>query len=119
MCGGAEALASITLLKTRIERLEETIGKLLLEKENGHGEGAYNGGMCCVTYTDASAELERGVSAAGSNCCVTFHHSGDNRERERKGLLAWLLVAFMICTTIVLVTFASRRGKGEIKSHIE
>lgn len=105
-------------MKGRIERLEEAIGKLLLEREEG-GDGAYNGGNCCLTFTDASPALERGVSAAGGNCCITFHHSGDSRESERKGLLAWLVVAFMICATIVLVTFASRRGRGEIKSHTE
>ena len=91
----------------------------MLERDEGRGDGEYKGGNCCLSFTDASPELERGVSAAGSNCCITFHHSGDSREGERKSLLAWLAVALMICATIVLVTFASRRGKGAVKTHTE
>lgn len=105
VCAASDALAAIAHLKARIERLEESIGQLLLDKDQPGQK--YKGGSCCMTFTDAPPGLERGVSAAGGNCCVTFHKSSKMDQERRKQLMsAWLMFGTMICLTIILITFA-------------
>ncbi|KAG9246630.1 hypothetical protein BJ878DRAFT_407287, partial [Calycina marina] len=112
VCGGAEALAQITLLRTRVERLEESIGKLLLEREETDANVKYKGGSCCMSYMDASPALEQGMSAAGGNCCIQFNLSED-RESKRREMKVWFTIGitFLICATIVLSNFAKRKAQ--------
>ncbi|KAK0120049.1 hypothetical protein ONS95_011462 [Cadophora gregata] len=118
-----DALATITGLKQRIEWLEESIGRLLMEKDqngnrNGNGSGSDNGSgvegrkerdNCCVTFTDASPDLERALTAGkGTNCCVTFRSKSDGRQKN-KGPLLLCLILFMVCLTIVSVAEAGSK----------
>ncbi|KAL2069606.1 hypothetical protein VTL71DRAFT_14285 [Oculimacula yallundae] len=111
-----DALATITGLKQRIEWLEESIGRLLMEKDSnrmngGEGQGSVHKkerDNCCVTFTDASPDLERALTAGkGTNCCVQFKRTND--VARNKGPLLLVLVLFMVCLTIVLVSFASAK----------
>lgn len=109
-CAGSEALATITHLQTRIAQLEETIGRLLLEKDAAQPK-EYKGGNCCMSFVDADPSLEHGMSSSGGNCCIYFNSSKvDKAQQEREQRiwvgLAWLFVAFVICGTIVLTTYA-------------
>lgn len=78
-----DALATIAGLKQRVESLEEAIGKLLLEKDNNNKVAHDIFGKrdnCCVTFTDASPDLERALTQeAGTNCCVRFRSSHDKK----------------------------------------
>jgi hypothetical protein len=72
----------------------------------------YHGGNCCMTFTDASRNLERGMSSAGGNCCISFGNSkSDEHEWERKKFKLWLVggitVAFIFCSMLVLLRMVS------------
>ncbi|KAG4434510.1 hypothetical protein IFR05_010015 [Cadophora sp. M221] len=118
-----DALATIAGLKQRIEWLEESIGRLLMEKDqnqNRDGSGSSSGGdaegstgkkerdNCCVTFTDASPDLERALTAGkGTNCCVTFRSKSDGPKN--KGPLLLFAILFMVCLTIILVAEAGSK----------
>jgi hypothetical protein len=60
-----------------------------------------------MTFTDAAPSLERGLTAAGGNCCITFHRSSKiDEERRRQKAQAWLGFAMMVCVTLILMSFA-------------
>ncbi|CAG8978049.1 hypothetical protein HYALB_00000720 [Hymenoscyphus albidus] len=98
-----DALATIAGLKLRVEWLEESIGRLLLEKEKekecaGLGDGG-NGrerDNCCISFTDASPDVERAIMASRSNCCVSFRRTGmgggKGRGRERRRVFAFVVL---------------------------
>src|ERR1700710_1164402 len=95
ICAGSDALATIAALQTRVARLEESIGRLLLEKEEQEPK-KYLGGNCCMVFTDASKSLEKGMSAAGGNSCIMFRstRSDENAwERQRQKLFMVAVVA--------------------------
>jgi len=108
-----DALATIAGLKQRVELLEESIGRLLLEKETSP-DGTYkndkrNGGSnCCVTFSDASPDLERALAEGrGSNCCVSFRSSRIDMKREQtrnKKIIVFcvLFTLLLFSATIVL-----------------
>ncbi|KAH9214115.1 hypothetical protein DL95DRAFT_389807 [Leptodontidium sp. 2 PMI_412] len=120
-----DALATIAGLKQRIEWLEESIGRLLMEKDqnqirggsasgsgSGNDEGESAGKKerdnCCVTFTDASPDLERALTAGkGTNCCVTFRSKSDGPKNKWPLLLFAIL--FMVCLTIILVAEAGSK----------
>lgn len=107
ICSGSEALATISHLKARVERLEESIGRLLLEKEAREPE-EYKGGNCCMSYTDASKTMEQGMSAAGGNCCITFRSSRINdqdweRQKFKLRFVGAILIVFIFCMMLVLI----------------
>jgi len=118
-----DALATITGLKQRIEWLEESIGRLLMEKDQNassgsNSNGSDNGGIegrkerdnCCVTFTDASPDLERALTAGkGTNCCVTFRSKSDGGRQKNKGPLLLFAILFMVCLTIILVAEAGSK----------
>jgi hypothetical protein len=87
--------------------LEETIGRLLIEKDEREPE-KYHGGNCCMTFVDASPSLERGLSAAPGNCCIKFKSSKidqqqQERERRKWNVVACILLGLFVCGTIVLI----------------
>ena len=88
-----------------MERLEESLGRLLLEKETWQQAASEvkHRDNCCVTFTDAGNDVERVVAASGSNCCVRFKSKGyDSKEKgERSKLFLALAVVFMLCATVV------------------
>jgi len=65
---GSEAL--VLNLHRRIERLEESVGRLLLEKTERSAAGQHERSNCCVML-DADDILAKDMAASGSNCCVT------------------------------------------------
>lgn len=78
----------------------------------GDGEGSSTGKKerdnCCVTFTDASPDLERALTAGkGTNCCVTFRSKSDGPRNKGPVLLFALL--FMVCLTIILVAEAGAK----------
>jgi len=93
--------ALIMNLHRRVERLEESIGRLLLEKserDSAAGSGAngnHAGSNCCVTFPDPSAlsATERGeLLRSGSNCCVRFgarKHGASSEERQKRREECW------------------------------
>jgi hypothetical protein len=103
-------------LHRRVERLEETIGRLLLEKAEqdsspagaGAGAGLHNGrSNCCVGFPDPgalSAAERRVLLGAGSNCCVTFGSRGRGTEEEEvKRREQWWAVTRNIAVSVFLI----------------
>jgi hypothetical protein len=93
----AETSASEALvinLHRRIERLEESVGKLLLEKEallSPHPDR----GNCCVTIPADSDDWKR-----SSNCCVTVGPSSKRTKQEKDILKVMVILAvFLISVT--------------------
>jgi hypothetical protein len=114
-------------LRTRVEWLEESLGRLLLEKDNA-ARGLAEGGVdlaagsrernnCCVTFSDASPDLERSL-LQGHNCCVRFRSSKDRLSHDHKHRAALFVarcVFGILVLMIVLMFFAARgnaRGMG-------
>jgi hypothetical protein len=103
-------------LHRRVERLEETIGRLLLEKsEHDSAAGSYasgkqGGSNCCVTFPDVSAlsDGERGeLMRSGSNCCVSYgarKHGGSKEERQQRREACWRVLS-ALGAGLVLVGF--------------
>jgi len=100
-----DALATIAGLKQRVESLEETIGKLLLQRDNNAAaldpSGSRNN--CCVTFTDASPDLERALTQdRGSNCCVTFRTS-DSKKGPSQVVMKVVIIGALFITIVLTV----------------
>jgi hypothetical protein len=109
-------LNTIRALQRRVEKLEESLGRLLLEKETWlqMESGGKHKSNCCVKFTDANSDMERAIAASASNCCVRFKRSThDRKEKEdvRKGALL-LAIVFMVCVMFVGIA-AVRAGKED------
>jgi len=124
-----DALATIAGLKQRVEWLEESIGRLLLAKEQqpafqseNEDDDSGSGGRrkrhnCCVTFTDASPDMERAVGR-GDNCCVSFK-SGGAKTRERQKQMRWMLVG-CFCFVVAVVGFTvimTSGGRGVVSTN--
>jgi len=109
---GSEAL--VINLHRRIERLEETVGRLLLEKPPISSSSPSDHSNCCVTFSDsahASASELAAIDRAGSNCCVTFRSQPPRSERQQHGIRVMKLVLVGLVlgmTWSVLLAFARR-----------
>ncbi|KAH8601116.1 hypothetical protein B0O99DRAFT_608002 [Bisporella sp. PMI_857] len=112
VCAGSEAKEMVSQLMVKVERLEEAIGRLLLEKETEPEK--YHGANCCLTFTDASPAAERAITSAGGNCCITFRHSGDYRQRDRKAKMLWLLFSLIICLTFVFSLVVVKKAGADV-----
>ena len=116
ICAASDALNTIRVLQTRVERLEEGLGKLLLEKEGWEQNAQKERNNCCVTFSDPSGDLERSVVMRGHNCCVSFRgrsesRAGHDERRKQKGLIVCLLIIAAMVVGIVAVS-SGCRGKG-------
>jgi len=111
--------AVIDNLHKRIAQLEETIGRLLLEKELWDGTDAkgerQRGGNCCVTFASAEPSMaELGAIRGGNNCCVTFRGKEKSSEKTKneRAIIMRLAAAFAVLALVmvwtVLLTFARR-----------
>jgi hypothetical protein len=135
-----DALATIAGLKQRIEWLEESIGRLLvpppfcqtpkplsnlvfftqIEKEqNAAATKLPARDNCCVTFTDASPDLERAITnGQGSNCCVQFRSSKSNAQREqmkiRRVVAFTLLVVPMLLFLGAILTSSFTKEKPSL-----
>ncbi|RQM05950.1 hypothetical protein DH86_00002509 [Scytalidium sp. 3C] len=118
--GGAtsasDANLQIAALKRRLEQLEECVGKLMLEKErqssdDSHGKN-HQGSNCCVTFADASGDIERDFyryANGGSNCCVTFGKKDRSHgSAHKKGPIIVGLVLFNITLLVLLIVSISK-----------
>ncbi|CZS96588.1 uncharacterized protein RCO7_04816 [Rhynchosporium graminicola] len=110
-----DALATITGLKQRIDWLEESIGRLLMEKDQNNTNAGSRVPQkkerdnCCVTFNDASPDLERALTEGkGTNCCVSYRSKNDVR-RSKGPILILLAIAFMVCITVILVEQAQAK----------
>ncbi|RDL37002.1 uncharacterized protein BP5553_04435 [Venustampulla echinocandica] len=120
-----DALATIAGLKQRVEWLEESIGRLLLEKETpssssskceecSHQSGKQDRNNCCVVFTDASPDLEKVIASSRSNCCVTFSASERYKKQQRRS--GFILAMLVISVTIIMV-MVLMNGKRAIKGN--
>ncbi|KAB8294278.1 hypothetical protein EYC80_009704 [Monilinia laxa] len=111
---GSSGLAIMKGLERRMERLEESIGKLLLENEElrrlrieamGAGsEGQGNRQNCCVMFTDASRDMEEALVMNGhNNCCVRFSSSASASDRKRRKKEWFVAVVFMVILLVLFV----------------
>lgn len=117
-----DALATIAGLRTRVEWLEESLGRLLIEKDaarlsasaSGSGSGSGQDGCendsvlgkhrnnCCVAFTDASPDLERAV-ARGQNCCVTFKSSKADKQKLGGPALQIVRIIFAVLAVVLII----------------
>lgn len=68
---------------------------------------------CCVTFTDASPDLERALTQGkGSNCCVTFRRNDAKHINKRAGIILGFVTLFAMCVMITIVLTAGN-GKGK------
>jgi len=128
-----DAVATIIELKRRVERLEEGVGRLLLENEQlraarplhalsseddleaGHRHRRSN---CCVTFSDSTPEMQRAMMGRSNNCCVAFKGSkrkNDERtEKQRRDARAFMicLAAVVFLGFVWLITGDHRRGES-------
>jgi hypothetical protein len=112
-----DALATIAGLKQRVEWLEESIGRLLLEKEerqsndskqeeSKHGER----NNCCVSFTDATPDLEQAMIKRNNNCCVRFKREDTKRDHKIKALATLGVIAFAVLMMVFLIKSVERSG---------
>ncbi|KAE9380584.1 hypothetical protein N431DRAFT_432860 [Stipitochalara longipes BDJ] len=103
-----DALATIAGLKQRIEWLEESVGRLLIEKEQNSEDKKSARDNCCVVFTDASPDMERALTqSVGSNCCVTFRSSKLDAHREQqkiRKIVAFTFLAVMLLFGAVFIS---------------
>jgi hypothetical protein len=97
-----------------------------LEKEQNPGDSLdgrkYSRDNCCVTFTDASPDLEHALTRGGGhNCCVQFKSSkiDAKREHQRQGLMFVLAVTLMVCAMVVVITTIQAGKKGHHEEGIE
>lgn len=107
ICAASDALSTIKTLQTRVERLEESLGQLILEKEALQNHAPYERGNCCVSVTDASTDLERALAASGGNCCVRFGSKKVDPKKEAKKNAAFFILAILF---IVLAFVVAREA---------
>lgn len=120
--GGADPLTHN--LHKRITRLEEALGRVLLQNEQllsavreangGEGIAGAEGGRkkrtnCCVSIS----EDESGGYSEMDNCCVSIGRRRSNIERERtlKIWIAGLVGIVGLVAVIVLIVVGSVNGK--------
>jgi hypothetical protein len=70
---------------------------LQIEKEQNNGaEKKTESHNCCVTFTDASPDLERALTQnPGHNCCVRFRSTKVDAKREQKRISLFVTLAFL------------------------
>jgi hypothetical protein len=108
--------ATILSLHRRIANLEESLGRLLLEREEVRREAAH--GMprqnCC-----ASLPADDPVLRDRSNCCVSAVPmlSADAQERRQKKIMGFVIVmSFVGCLfvwLVLLIVESDAQGKRE------
>ncbi|KAF7950521.1 hypothetical protein EAE96_007804 [Botrytis aclada] len=127
---GTGGLMMVKGLERRMERLEESIGRLLLENEelrrlraagpgiNAGGENQGNRQNCCVVFTDASRDMEEALVMNGhNNCCVRFTSSTNSSDRKLQRKKEWFFaIAFMtllVTVFVLMVNGYAREASGE------
>jgi len=108
-----DSLETIKNLQQRVARLEESIGRLLLNKEEqSEGKSSH----CCVSFTDASPEIERMMARSGDHCCVTFSSSkavDARRQNAKYGAIAIIAVTAMAVAVILAIIASNKHRKGQ------
>ncbi|KAH6679086.1 hypothetical protein B0J14DRAFT_472240, partial [Halenospora varia] len=132
-----DALATIAGLKQRVEWLEESIGRLLLEKErqpssSPHPSCSHNASSssdpsfsdhdhhsrkprdnCCMILSSSTPnpDLESALTNGRNNCCV-FYRTTEKREKALRGPIAGVLLVFMLVVGTVFLFTAGHHGHG-------
>ncbi len=78
---------------------------------------------CCVTFTDAPADLERALTSGNSqNCCVTFRKSSTATEAlKRQKRREWIIIsgvaafAFGLMLMLIVSTGSRARPRGGLR----
>ncbi|OBT74907.1 hypothetical protein VF21_06031 [Pseudogymnoascus sp. 05NY08] len=103
--------ATILSLHRRLANLEESLGRLLLEREEWHREAVH--GMprtnCC-----ASLPADDPVLRDRSNCCVSAVPmlSAEAQERRQKKVMGFVIVlVFLGCLFVWLIVDSDRKGR--------
>jgi hypothetical protein len=106
-------------LNKRIERLEESIGRLIMDKEStAHPDRGVTRDNCCVTFVESEngswGDAESQAANGRGNCCVTYRsqRSSDDKIFKRRMGFFFLTFAMIICWT-TLLAFAHRRPPAE------
>ncbi|KAF7890986.1 uncharacterized protein EAF02_001311 [Botrytis sinoallii] len=127
---GTGGLLMVKGLERRMERLEESIGRLLLENEElrrlrAAGTGINTGGEiqgnrqnCCVVFTDASRDMEEALVMNGhNNCCVRFTSSTNSSDRKlqrkKELLIAIAFVTLLVTVFVLMANGYAREASGE------
>ncbi|KAH8684257.1 hypothetical protein BGZ60DRAFT_426656 [Tricladium varicosporioides] len=127
-----DALATIAGLKQRVEWLEESIGRLLLEKErqpsssphpscshsqdpssSSHDHTHKPRDNCCMILSSSTPnpDLESALTNGRNNCCV-FYRSTEKREKVLRGPLAGVLLIFLLVVGTVFLFTGVHHGHG-------
>ncbi|KFZ12873.1 hypothetical protein V502_06881 [Pseudogymnoascus sp. VKM F-4520 (FW-2644)] len=98
-------------LHRRLANLEESLGRLLLEREDWRREAAHARPRtnCC-----ASLPADDTVLRDRSNCCVSVVPmlSADAQERRQKKLMGFVIVLmFLACLFVWLIVESDRKGR--------
>ncbi|ATZ56711.1 hypothetical protein BCIN_13g05440 [Botrytis cinerea B05.10] len=127
---GSGGLMMVKGLERRMERLEESIGRLLLENEelrrlraagtgvNAGGQNQGNRQNCCVVFTDASRDMEEALVMNGhSNCCVRFTSSTNPSDRKLQRKKEWFIaiavMTLLVTFFVMMVNGYAREASGE------
>lgn len=100
--------------------LSDSFLSIQIEKEqNAAAAKAPHRDNCCVTFTDASPDLERAITQGqGSNCCVRFRSSKSSAHREqmriRKIVAFTLLVVPMLLFLGAILTSSFTKEKPSL-----
>lgn len=79
--------------------------KLEREKSPPYTSGKEDRTNCCVSFTDASPDIEQAFLARGTNCCVSFSGTASaiKRKERRFMVLMMLLVILIVCITVAVI----------------
>ncbi|KAL3421730.1 hypothetical protein PVAG01_05886 [Phlyctema vagabunda] len=115
----ASASLAVALLRGRVDRLEEALGRLLMEKEESkvRNPGDPMDSNCCVVFSGLGSDDEDFVRSSKSNCCVTFSNSRQSaRERKEKKVFAMVVLfvvfVFLLLAAIVVLTIVNDGAKA-------
>ncbi|KAH8816049.1 hypothetical protein F5884DRAFT_206491 [Xylogone sp. PMI_703] len=111
---GSDAQMQIAALKARVERLEECIGRLMLDKEESNTSLPHEGRTnCCVTFTDVPGDFEQAFSRrAGNNCCVQFRSSSHQRKPHPLAIIIIIGMFALLITAIATMSKLAGVGKN-------
>lgn len=103
--------ATILSLHRRLANLEESLGRLLLEREEWQREAEHRSprANCC-----ASLPADDPVLSSRSNCCVSVVPmlSAEAQERRQKKVMGFVIVlVFFGCLFVWLIVDSDRKGR--------
>jgi hypothetical protein len=86
-----------------------------MEKEDSE-RSAERTSHCCVSFSDASPDLERVLARSGNHCCVTFKSSKSvdaRRQSAKYGVIA-IVVIFGMAVVATIIISSPHRGPNQV-----